>query len=58
MRSRGSYIDLAAAEFMPRLWKFVYPLDGRRFERSRRVALRAWAFAFRCHVQMHDWQTS
>lgn len=43
-----------AERFMPRLWAFAYPLEGRGYSRSRRVALRLWAFAFRVRVQLLD----
>lgn len=44
----------AARQFMPRLWAFAYPYDGRGYERSRRLALRAWAYAFRLKVRLSD----
>lgn len=43
-----------AQRFMPRLWAFAYPLEGRGYARSRRVALRLWAYAFRLRVRLSD----
>jgi hypothetical protein len=43
-----------AERFMPRLWDFSYPCNGRGFKRSRRVAFRAWVLAFRLRVQLLD----
>jgi hypothetical protein len=43
-----------AERFMPSLWAFAYPMSGRGFDRSRRVALRAWAFAFHLRVRLLD----
>jgi hypothetical protein len=39
---------------MPKLWDFAYPLDGRGFARARRIALRAWCFAFKVRCQLAD----
>jgi hypothetical protein len=33
-------------QFMPGLFAFAYPITGRGYARSRRVALRAWVLAF------------
>jgi hypothetical protein len=44
----------AAERFMPRLWDFAYPMEGRRYKQARRIALRAWAFAFRVRIQLLD----
>lgn len=43
-----------AERFMPRLWDFAYPFSGRGFKRSRRLAFKAWALAFRLRVQLLD----
>lgn len=40
--------------FMPRLWAFAYPMEGRGFKRSRRIALNLWAYAFRLRVKLLD----
>lgn len=43
-----------AERFMPRLWAFAYPMEGRRYTRARRAALRLWVYAFRVRVQLLD----
>ena len=43
-----------AERFMPRLWSFGYPISGRGFKRSRRVAFRLWCEAFRLRVRLFD----
>lgn len=40
--------------FMPRLYAFAYPMSGRGFHRSRRVAFTLWAYAFRVRVLLLD----
>lgn len=54
MTARESRAVRVAKRFMPRLWHFAYPAHGRGYERSRRIALRAWAFAFRLRVKLGD----
>ena len=44
----------AHERFMPSLWAFAYPMDGRGFARSRRVAFRLWAYAFLLRVKLLD----
>ena len=44
----------AAHRFMPRLWAFAYPYNGRPYKMARRLAFRAWAYAFRLRVQLLD----
>lgn len=43
-----------ADRFMPRLFAFACPIEGRSYKSSRRIALRAWAFAFRLRVRLLD----
>lgn len=43
-----------AERFMPRLWSFAYPIEGRSYKSARRIALRAWACAFRLRVTLLD----
>ena len=41
-------------QFMPGLFAFAYPVRGRQFKRARRIAFKAWAFAFHVRVRMLD----
>lgn len=43
-----------AGRFMPKLWAFAYPVERRGYARARRMALRAWCFAFHVRVQLLD----
>lgn len=43
-----------AHRFMPRLWDFAYPSNGRGYHRARRIAFRAWAYAFHLRVVLSD----
>jgi hypothetical protein len=38
-----------AVGFMPRLWAFAYPLQGRRWRPLRLVAFTAWSRLFAWH---------
>jgi hypothetical protein len=44
----------AAERFMPRLWCFACPFHGRGFVRARRIAFKAWCFAFTVRVRLVD----
>lgn len=44
----------AAERFMPRLWDFAYPLEGRSYRRARLIAFKAWAYAFKVRVRLSD----
>lgn len=44
-----------AQHFMPKLWDFASPRRGLQWSRARRVAFKAWCFAFRVRVQLLDW---
>lgn len=52
--TRQMRIARASKRFMPSLWSFAYPLTGRGFVRSRRVAFMFWVHAFRLRVQLLD----
>jgi hypothetical protein len=54
MRPRDARIHREAQRFMPRLWSFAYPFHGRSFKRGRRLAFKAWAWAFHVRVRMLD----
>ena len=43
-----------AKRFMPSLWHFAYPLQGRPYRRARLLAFRAWAYAFKVRVALLD----
>ena len=43
-----------AERFMPRLFSFACPIEGRSYKAARRIALRAWVEAFRLRVRLLD----
>lgn len=43
-----------AKGFMPKLWDFAYPTQGRGYRTGRRVALAAWIYAFKLRVKLLD----
>jgi hypothetical protein len=43
-----------AEKFMPRLWDFAYPSHRRGYRAARRIALVAWAYAFKVRVRLWD----
>jgi hypothetical protein len=54
MSPRDALIHREAQRFMPRLWDFAYPFSGRPYRTARRLAFRAWAFAFKVRVATLD----
>ena len=54
MSPRDARIHREAQRFMPGLFAFAYPVRGRQFKRARRIAFKAWAFAFHVRVRMLD----
>jgi hypothetical protein len=54
MKLRDRLIHRQSEVFMPKLWAFAYPFSGRGFRRSRRLAFKAWAWAFHVRVRMLD----
>lgn len=54
MTPREIRIERAAKRFMPRLWAFAFPFQGRSYSKARILALRAWAHAFKVRVALWD----
>ena len=54
MSSRHIRIMRLSRAFMPGLYSFAYPLEGRTYKAARRVALRLWGEAFWLRVRLLD----
>ena len=54
MTPRQILVYRDSKRFMPRLFSFAYPLHGRHFKQARRIAFKAWVFAFQVRVRLSD----
>lgn len=54
MTPRHIRAERVARRFMPTLWHFAYPLNGRPYRRARLLAFRAWVYAFKLRVALLD----
>lgn len=51
MSPRDIRAQRLAAQFLPRLWAFAYPLSGRGWFRLRLLAFGLWARALRLYLR-------
>ena len=54
MSPRHIRIMRLSRAFMPGLYAFAWPVEGRSYKASRRIALRLWAEAFSLRIRLFD----